>query len=411
MQPDLSSSSTLPGPARGVADGVTGGPPQPARAARWQGAALLVLVGLVLYLSFRVLLPFFGPILMAVVSGGLLMPWHQRLTRFLGGRPKVSAALLCVGMVVVVLGPLFATLASVSREAARFYEFTRSQLSEERLREHLEERRQSLESISAITAPLGVDVRPESLYPALTRTGVKLGELFYRQGMSLAKRLVRLALSFVLWVVILFYVLLDGERLMQWFEETLPLPAEQQRLVVQRFADMTKSLLVGNGVAGIIQGVGGGLMLLALGLPAPVLWGVVMGILAFLPVIGISFVYIPGFFILLVTGETVRAFLFLIPLMVLATLVEYVWKPAAVGRRMHMHTAMVLLAILGGFYVWGPLGVLVGPLVMTALLTVATIYRESWRNVSEPDAARSPDGSAGAAGAISGCGCSTAAES
>lgn len=343
---------------------------------RAEVAALVALLGLVLGLTLHLLLPFLGTIVVALVSAGLLFPWHRRLTARLGGRPRLSATILCVAMVAVVLAPLFATLVSVSQEALRFYELTSAELDEGRLRSHIEERRQSLESISAVTAPLGLDLRPDSISQQLATVGEKVGQFFYRQGVSLARRLVRLALAFVLWVVILYYTLIDGDQLRSWVERTLPVAVEHQRLMGRRFIEMTRSIVIGNGIAGLIQGVGGGLLFVLLDLPAPMLWGMVMGILAFLPVVGISLVYIPGFLILIVTDSMLRAFLFLVPLMILATLVEYMWKPAVVGRRMHMHTALVLLAILGGFQAYGPMGVLVGPLVVTALLTLSDVGRE-----------------------------------
>ncbi len=343
------------------------------------GTVLLVLVALVAGLGLRLLLPFAGTLLLAVVTAALLQPWQRWLTTRLGGRAWISASVLCTGLVILVLGPLFSTAVAVSKEAATFYQMTSSQLSEEKLRMHLEDRRESLESISAVTAPLGLDLTPEQLYPRLSSLGLKVGAFFYRQGVSLAKRLVNLALAFVLWVIILYFLLVDGEHLQRWFEDTLPLPPQQLRRLLERFLDMARSILIGNGIAGIIQGVCGGLLFAALDLPGPVLWGVVMGILAFLPIIGISTVYIPGFVILLMLGDTRRAFLMLVPLMALATVVEYVWKPRMVGRRMRMHTAMVLLSMIGGFQAFGPLGLLEGPMVMTGVLTLAAIYRESYR--------------------------------
>jgi predicted PurR-regulated permease PerM len=171
----------------------------------------------------------------------------------------------------------------------------------------------------------------------------------------------------------------DGDALLAWFLDTLPLPAEQQALVCHRFTDMASSLVIGNGLAGLIQGVVGGLFFAIIGIPGPVLWGVVMAILAFIPVIGISFVYIPAAVILVIAGETSKALLVLLPLMALATVVEYWLKPMLVGRRAQMHTLLVFLSLLGGLDAFGPVGILLGPLMMTAFLTLVTIYREHYR--------------------------------
>jgi predicted PurR-regulated permease PerM len=115
-----------------------------------------------------------------------------------------------------------------------------------------------------------------------------------------------------------------------------------------------------------------------LGLHGAVLWGVVMAILAFIPVVGISLVFVPFSLILLLAGESTRALSLFVPLMVIATVVEYWMKPLLVGRRAQMHTLLVFLSLIGGAMVFGAVGLLLGPLTMTAFLTLAGIYRERY---------------------------------
>ncbi len=197
-------------------------------------------------------------------------------------------------------------------------------------------------------------------------------------GVSVATGLVQFVFGFIFWVVVLFYLLVDGETARRWFRDTLPMPADEQQLLSARFMDMASSLVVGNGLAGLVQGIAGGVVFAAAGLPGPVLWGAVMGILAFIPVIGISIIFIPAFFILLIAGETTKAFVVLIPLALIAMVVEYWLKPMLVGRRGQMHTLLVFLSLIGGLMVYGAVGILVGPLMMTAFLTLVSIYREHY---------------------------------
>ena len=119
-----------------------------------------------------------------------------------------------------------------------------------------------------------------------------------------------------------------------------------------------------------------------------------MGILAFIPVIGISLVFIPAFLILLIAGEVAKAFTVLVPLAVIATVVEYWLKPALVGRRGQMHTLLVFLSLIGGLAAYGALGILIGPLMMTAFLTLVGIYREHylpWLSVASPAVPATPE--------------------
>jgi len=309
---------------------------------------LAVALGIIL----RILIPFFAVILLSLAAAGLVHPAWRRLTRLVGGRATVAALLVCALLVAAVLVPMFLTGQAVSREALGFYDMTTQQLADRSLLDLLQERRDVLDRLNRLTEAFGVVLTPQKIYESLASTGVRLGAFFYRQGVSIAKGLIRLFFGVFFWLLILYYLLVDGDRLREWFLDVVPMPADQQALVRRRFTEMAGSLVIGNGLAGVVQGVAGGLMFALLGLPGPVLWGVVMGILAFIPVVGISLIFLPAAAILLVAGETTKAVVLLAVLMSVATLVEYVAKPALVGRRAHLHPLLVFLSLLGGIDAW-----------------------------------------------------------
>jgi len=339
--------------------------------------------------AVMVLAPFFSVVLLAVVASGLIRPSYRKLVVAVNGRRREAAVLICIMLLVVLLVPLYLIAQEVSKEALSIYELSTTQLTEGRLREMLEQRQDSIDRANRYLEPFGFALTVDRVYDLLATLGVRIGGFFYKQGVSLAKGLVRFVFGFIFWVVILYYLLVDGRAFRNWIEDTLPLPVDEQHLVAHRFMDMASSLVIGNGVAAIIQGVAGGLMFVALGLHAAVLWGVVMAILAFIPVVGISLVSIPFTIILLLAGETSRALMLLIPLATIATFVEYWLKPQLVGRRAQMHTLLVFLSLIGGAVVFGAVGLLLGPLVVTLFLTLAGIYRERYRPfLDKPDTVR-----------------------
>ena len=254
-----------------------------------------------------------------------------------------------------------------------------TQLTEGRLREMLEQRQDRIDQANRMLEPFGFTLTIDRVYDLLATLGVRIGGFFYKSGVSLAKGLVRFVFGFIFWVLILYYLLVDGRVFRTWIETTMPLPVDEQHLVAHRFMDMASSLVVGNGVAALVQGIVGGITFFALGLHGAVLWGVVMAIFAFIPVVGISLVFVPFTIILLFAGETSRAVMLFVPLAVVATVVEYWLKPLLVGRRAQMHTLLVFLSLIGGAVVFGPVGLLLGPLMMTLFLTLAWIYRERYR--------------------------------
>jgi predicted PurR-regulated permease PerM len=280
---------------------------------------------------------------------------------------------------MVLLVPLYLIAQEVSQEALGIYEMSTTQLTEGRLREMLEQRQDRIDQANRVLEPFGFTLTIDRVYDLLATLGVRIGGFFYKSGVSLAKGLVRFVFGFIFWVLILYYLLVDGRVFRTWIETTMPLPVDEQHLVAHRFMDMASSLVVGNGVAAVIQGIVGGITFFALGLHGAVLWGVVMAIFAFIPVVGISLVFVPFTVILLFAGETSRAVMLFVPLAVIATVVEYWLKPLLVGRRAQMHTLLVFLSLIGGVVVFGPVGLLLGPLMMTLFLTLTWIYRERYR--------------------------------
>jgi len=348
------------------------------RPARASWIALLVAIGICLPVVLRVLAPFASVLLLALVAAGLIYPHYRRLVTALNGHRKSAAFIVCLLLLVTMLVPLSIIAMDVSGEALGFYEMTTNELTERGVLERLQKNEERIQLINSFLEPAGVVLTTEDVSDWLTSVGLSLGAFFYKQGVSVAKGLVQFVFGFIFWVVVIFYLLVDGKTARRWFRDTLPMPVDEQRLLSARFMDMASSLVVGNGLAGIIQGVTGGVVFAAAGLPGPVLWGAVMGILAFIPVIGISIVFIPAFLILLIAGETFKAFVVFVPLAIISTIVEYWLKPMLVGRRGEMHTLLVFLSLIGGLAAYGAVGILVGPLMMTALLTLVGIYREHY---------------------------------
>jgi predicted PurR-regulated permease PerM len=345
--------------------------------ASWIG--LLTAMGLCLLIVLRVLAPFASVLLLAIVAAGLIYPSYAKLVTALRGHRRLAALIVCILLLVMVLAPLYVIGLDVSGEALGFYDMSTTELTERGVLERLQQNEARIEQINTFLKPFGIFVTAEKVSDWLTTAGVRLGAFFYKQGVSLATGLLQFVFGFVFWVLVLFYLLIDGPAVKEWFNHTVPIPSDEQQQLSERFMEMASSLVVGNGLAGIIQGVAGGVVFAAAGLPGPVLWGAVMGILAFIPVIGISLVFIPAFLILLITGETTKAFVVFIPLVAISTIIEYWLKPVLVGRRGQMHTLLVFLALIGGLVAYGAMGILIGPLMMTAFLTLVSIYREHYR--------------------------------
>ena len=108
-----------------------------------------------------------------------------------------------------------------------------------------------------------------------------------------------------------------------------------------------------------------------------------MAFLAFLPIVGIGLVFIPAAVFLFLKGRIGAAIFFVIVYVLISGVIEYLVKPKLVGKRVQMHTLLVFLSIMGGLKMFGILGIIYGPLVVTGFLTLTDIYYANYRRIVE----------------------------
>ena len=124
------------------------------------------------------------------------------------------------------------------------------------------------------------------------------------------------------------------------------------------------------------QGVVSGIGLSLFGVPNPVLWGVVAGFAALIPTLGTSLVLIPAALFLLTKGAFVAAIGLFIWALFAVGLIDNFLSPRLVGKGAQLHPLLVLLSVLGGISLFGPAGLILGPLCSSLLLALLSIYHQ-----------------------------------
>ena len=142
-----------------------------------------------------------------------------------------------------------------------------------------------------------------------------------------------------------------------------------------RMGDTVYATIYGTLAVAAVQGTLGGLMFWWLGLPAPVLWGLVMGVLAVVPVLGAFVVWIPAALFLALDGSGGKALMLAVWGGVLVGGIDNVIYPILIGNRLRLHTIPSFIAIVGGLIVFGPSGLILGPVTLTVTLLLLEIWR------------------------------------
>jgi predicted PurR-regulated permease PerM len=133
-----------------------------------------------------------------------------------------------------------------------------------------------------------------------------------------------------------------------------------------------------------IQGTLGGLMFWWLGLPSPLLWGVVMGMLAIVPVLGAFVVWVPAAIYLALSGDVGKAVILTIWGAVVIGFIDNLLYPLFVGQRARLHTVPVFIAIMGGLAMFGSAGMIVGPVILVFTVGLLHAWRERMDRESQP---------------------------
>jgi predicted PurR-regulated permease PerM len=187
------------------------------------------------------------------------------------------------------------------------------------------------------------------------------------------------AFDFIIVIVSIFGFYAQGEQLKTFAFNLSPLPQEEEELILHKFNEMNYVTMYGNGLGGIIQGGLAGIAFWIVGFNSIILLTVLMIGLAFIPLLGISIVFIPATIFLWIKGEILKAVLLFIFCAIVAVWVENVYKPNLMSKKVKVDSMMLLLFILGGMSQFGPIGIFYGPIILTLVLTFTDLYLKNYR--------------------------------
>ncbi len=321
----------------------------------------------------RILWPFWSILVLSFLLASLFRPFYLFFHKNRVS-PHLASILTCFFIIFLVFIPLLLFIGALSNEALSLYQWGRDSGLGIKAQAFLQENPMAAK-FQAFMHGFGIDLEPSQLTEALSSL-VKTGVFFlYNQASSWAANVLQFLALFIMMILIIFFLLIDQERLIAFFIRLSPLPDHEDQLLLSKFEETANALLKGNLIGGVLQGVIAGVAFALLGLKSPLLWGCVMALVGFLPIVGVGLVVIiPTALFLGMNGKIgIGIFLFLF-YMLLSFTIESVIKPKLIGGQVKMHTLLVFLSFMGGLAVYGALGIIYGPLIMTAFLTLAELY-------------------------------------
>ena len=124
----------------------------------------------------------------------------------------------------------------------------------------------------------------------------------------------------------------------------------------------------------MIQGILGGILFFIVGIPSAIFWGAVMAFLSIIPFIGAFIVYIPAGIILIIGGHYVAGLIVITVGVLVISQIDNILRPYLISGKTHIHPLLLFFTIMGGIYLFGLLGIVLGPMIAAIFVTILTIF-------------------------------------
>lgn len=309
------------------------------------------------------------PFLMAVFWAALLALIFQRPYRLLRwrlrGRSNLAAAITTTLIILIVILPaIFLALALVNESINVYQRFQSGDWDLTQIVDFVENR---LPQLTELLAQVGVN--PEELRSNLSSFAVTATQFVADRVFNYTQNVIAFSVQFFLMLYVLFFFLRDGRRIIREVINVLPLGNKWERLLISRFASVSRATLKGTLIVAVIQGSIGGVAFALLGLEGALFWGVLMTILSLLPVGGSALVWAPTAIVLATQGLWIKAVILVLIGVLAIGLIDNLLRPILVGRDTKMPDYLVLLSTLGGLAWFGISGFIIGPVMAALFLT------------------------------------------
>ncbi len=327
-----------------------------------------------LYQVAGILAAFSVALVWAGIIALALRPLYTKTATLLRGRTGLAAAVMTLVTLLLIIGPALALLVVLVSQAVGLYQWALEGVKSGAAIE-LWNRLASSVSQTILTHPLLADFDVKGTF--IKGLGQISSSLATQIG-SVLRDTVLLVVNLLVMLIALFFFFRSGEDYYRAVMDLLPFKHEQKQSIARKFHDTFSAVINGVFLIALGQGCMTGIGFALFRVPFPVFWGFLAAFLALLPIGGAALVWIPGALFLLLTGATLQGVLLAIWGLILVSLPDNFLKPMLIGKKANLPTFFLFLGILGGLRVYGILGILFGPLIVTLLSAFIQIYREEY---------------------------------
>lgn len=352
------------------------------RKPQWQMAGVIsfgLLALLLLYAAFRIIWPFMTAILLAAILCTLTFGIFRKVRKRLKGSSTKAAVVMLLGITFVLVIPTVILAIMLVQQANVVVEKLQSGDAQAMIR------RIDVASILAPIKRVAPQFDPQTLSPErlLLPALQQIPGWVARHGGAVVGGLAGLVLGFALVLLSMFFFYVEGEEIVQQLSVLSPLPRRYDREFGSRFKDVIDATFRGQVFTGIAQGLMTGIGLAIAQVPGAGFWGAVAALLSLIPMVGAAAVWVPAAIYLVISASMGsrpwwQALFMILWGVIFVSLVDNIVRPWAMKGKAQLPAIPLLFAVLGGLQAFGFVGLVIGPLVFSLLMSIIDIYRTSF---------------------------------
>jgi predicted PurR-regulated permease PerM len=337
---------------------------------------VIVVTALLALALYWMLAPLWGALAWGICLAFLLAPLHRWLTRKLKGRAGVSAGIITVLVPVVLAGPLVSLGVAFANQAADLV--ARLQKQPLRFDTSLLAQLEVLPLVGSLAEWLrqNLTATTEQLDGWLVGGARMLLQSLAASGGNFLLGALGTAVEFFVMLFLLFFLLRDGHQMLDRVVRLVPMEPQRRGELLKLIVDTTRAVIYGEVLTALAQGTLVGIGFAIAGLSSAVVFGVLAAVLALLPVGGAAFVWVPAVVFLAATSQWGWA-VFMLVWGLVVSVADNLMRPLLISSRAPVSTLAVFVGVIGGISAFGMIGVIIGPVLLTAIAALLRFLDET----------------------------------
>jgi predicted PurR-regulated permease PerM len=358
----------------------------------WRSAGVVffsVIALLVLWATFRILEPFLEALILAAVLVTVTFGMYRRVRARLRGHSAFAAVVMLLGITFLLIVPVVVIGTLLVEQASTLVRSLGSGETEQFMaRLDLPSRLHWVQRFVPGFNPASIDPR-RAILPLVQQVPGWVA----RNGTTVIGGLAGMLIAFFLLLLSAYFFYVEGEAILEELTILSPLPSRYDAEFATTFKDVIDATFRGHIITALIQGVVTAIGLAIAGIPGAFFWGAVATVLSLLPMVGAATVWIPAAIYLFISAEMTNggyghAIFLTIWGLVVVTPIDNIVRPFVMRGKSQLPAIPLLFAVLGGMEAFGFIGLVVGPLVFSLLMSIIDIYKRSFHlSRSESEAA------------------------